>query len=60
MPFLGQLGPKNQNFQFKLKCGTKNSSNMQNSMAMFTFSILGQEYLFWANLVRKIKIVSLS
>ena len=58
--FLGKFGPKNQNFQFKLKCSTKNSSNMQNSTVVFTFSILAKEYLFCANLVRKIKIVSLS
>ena len=31
---------------------------MQNSMVMFTFSVLDQEYAFWANLVQKIKIVS--
>ena len=31
---------------------------MQNSMAMFTFSVFDQEYVFWANLVQKIKIVS--
>ena len=33
--------------------------NMQNSMVMFTFSVLERKYHFWANLVLKIKIVSL-
>ena len=29
---------------------------MQNSMVKFTFSVLDQKYLFWANLVQKLKI----
>ena len=33
---------------------------MQNSMVVFTFSVLDWKYPFWANLVQKIKIVSLS
>ena len=33
---------------------------MQNSMIMFTFSVLDRKYSFWANLVQKSKIVSLS
>ena len=32
---------------------------MQNSMVMFTFSVSKWKYPFWANLVQKIKIVSL-
>ena len=43
MHFLGKLGPKNQNCQFKLKFGTKTNSNMQNSIAMFTFSVFDWE-----------------
>ena len=34
------FGPKNQNVKFKLKFGTYTNSNMQNSMALFTFSVL--------------------
>ena len=33
---------------------------MYNSVMVFTFSLLDQKLLFWANLVQKIKIVSLS
>ena len=32
---------------------------MQNSVKKFTFSIFNQKYLFWMNLVQKIKIFSL-
>ena len=41
-PFLGKYGQKNQNYQFKLKFGTKTNLNMRNSMMMFTFSFLGK------------------
>ena len=34
--------------------------NMQNSMVMFSFFVIDQKYPFWANLVQKVKIVSLS
>ena len=60
MPFLGKFGPENQNCQFKLKFVTSTNSNMQNSVVMFTFSVLSWKYPFWVNLVQKIKIVSLS
>ena len=33
---------------------------MQNSVVVFTFSVLDQKYPFWSNLFRKIIIVSLS
>ena len=46
IPFLGRFGPKNQNYQFKLKFGTYTNSNMQNSMLMFTFSVLIRNTLF--------------
>ena len=44
--------PENQNCQFKLKFGTYTNSNMQNSMALLTFSVLDQQNSFWANLVK--------
>ena len=43
----------------KLKFGTQINSNMQNSLVMFTFSVFDWKYLFCANLVKKMKIVSL-
>ena len=52
----GQIGPKYQNCQFKLKFGTYINSNMQDSLVMFTFLCFDWKYPFWANLVRKIKI----
>ena len=60
IPFFSKFGPKNQNCQFKPKFGTKTNSNMRNSMVMSTFSIFDRKYPFWANLVQKFKIVSLS
>ena len=60
IPFLGKSGPKTQNCQFKLNFVTYNNSSMQNSMMMFAFSIFNQKYLFVANMVQKIKIVSLN
>ena len=50
---------KNQNCQFKLKFGTKTNSNIHNSMLLLRFSIFGQKYRFWSNLVQKIRIVTL-
>ena len=32
---------------------------MQNSMVLFSFSVLDREYSFWANLMQKIKILGL-
>ena len=58
--FFGKFVPKDQNCQFKLRFGTMTSTNMQNSMVMFTFFILDQKYPFWAKLVQKFKTVSLS
>ena len=46
LPFLGKFVPKNQNYQFKLKFGTYSNSDMQNSMVMFTFSVLIRNTLF--------------
>ena len=60
IPFLGKFGPKNQNYQFKLKFGTYTNSNMQIWMMLFIFFVFKWKYPFWANLVQKIKIISLS
>ena len=60
MPFLGKFHSKNQIYQFKQKFGTYTTSNMQNSMVIFTFSVSECKYPSWANLVLKIKIISLS
>ena len=57
--FSGRCDSKNQNFQFELKFCTYNNLNMQNSMMVFSFSVLNQKNLFGVNLVHKIKIVSL-
>ena len=51
---------KSQNYQIQLKFGTKTSSNMENSMVVFTFSVLDGKDTFLANLVQKIKIVIFS
>ena len=51
---------KMRNGQFKLKFDTQIVSNMPNSMVVITFSVFDQKYLFWANLVQLMKIVSLS
>ena len=58
--FLGKFGSKYQNCQLKFKFGMQTNLKMQNSMVMFTFSVFDLKYLFCANMVQKIKIVSLS
>ena len=58
--FWGKFSPKSQNYQLKLKFVTYTNSNMQNSMMLFTFFVFEWKYPFWANLVQKIKIISLS
>ena len=60
IPFLGKFGPKSQNSHFKLKFGTYTSSNIQNSMVMFTLFVFDRKYPFWANSVQNIKILTLS
>ena len=58
---LWQVCPqKTKNCQFTLKFGIQTNSNRQISMVMFTFSVFHQKYLFWANFVQRIKIVTLS
>ena len=56
----GQIWHQNSKMPVKLKPGTKTDSNMQNSMAMFTFSALDRKYPIWANLTQKVKIVKFS
>ena len=56
--FWKKISPKNQNCQFKGKFGTKTSANMQKSVV--TFSVLQRKCTFWANLVQKSRIVTLS
>ena len=51
---------ENQNCQRRLKFASKANSNMQNLFVVSTFSVLKLKHAFWANLVQKIKIVSLS
>ena len=58
--FWGKFYPKHQKCQVKLIFDTKTKSNMQNSMVVFTFSVLGWKYHFWATLFQEIKIVRLS
>ena len=41
-----KFGPKYQNCQLKLKLGAQSNLNMQNSMVVFTFSVLEQKHLF--------------
>ena len=49
-----------RNCQFKLKFGTLTNSTMQNSIGVFTLSVLDQKHPFLTNSVQKIKVVSLS
>ena len=58
--FLGKFGPKNEDWRFKLKFGTQNNSNMQNSIMVFTFSVFERKHPFWLCLVQKIEIANLS
>ena len=44
--------------QFKLKFGTKAKSDMQNSIVMWTFSVVDQKHPFSKNLLSKFKTVS--
>ena len=50
-PFLDKFDPKNQNCQFKFKFGSWTNSNMQNSMVVFTFSVLPRKYSFWVKFI---------
>ena len=44
---MGKFGPKNQNYQLKLKFGTCTNSDIQNSMVIFTFSVFDRESTFF-------------
>ena len=59
IPFWGKFSPKSQNYQLKLKFGTYTNSNMQNLMMLFWFFVFEWKCSFWANLVQKVKIVTL-
>ena len=50
-----KFGPANQNCQIKLKFGTQTNSNIQNSLMLFTFSVLDWKHPFWPNLVQNVK-----
>ena len=41
--FLGKIGPRNQNCQFKLKFGILTNWNMQNSLLILTFSVFDRK-----------------
>ena len=59
IPFLGKSGPKIQTYLFRAKFSTYTNANMQNSMEMFTFSVLDKEYPFWESFARKTEAVML-
>ena len=44
----------------RLNSMVKSKINMQKSMELFIFTVLDRKHSFWANLVQKNKIVSLS
>ena len=56
----GNFAQKSQNYCFQLKFGSNINSNILNSIVVLTFSVLDGKHPFYANLVRKIKIVSLN
>ena len=55
-PFLGKFDPKNQNFLFKLKFGTRTNSDIQNSLVMFTFSVFDWKYFLGQICSKKLKL----
>ena len=59
-PFLGKFAQTSQNYHLKLKFSTYNNSDMHNSIVMFTFFVFDHKYRFWANVVSKVKVISLS
>ena len=58
--FWRKFDPKNQLCWFKLKFGTQNNSNLQNSLAIFNLFVWYRKYPFCSNFFQKVKIVSLS
>ena len=57
---MGKFGLKTQYCQFNVKFGSSNNLNMQNSMVVLTFFVSKGKHPFWANLVKKSKIVTLN
>ena len=57
---MSKFGLKTQYCQFNLKFGSSNNLTMQNSMVVLTFFVLKGKHPFWANLVKKNKIVTLN
>ena len=55
----GQIWSKKLYCQFKVKLDTQTNSNMQNSMAVFTFFLFDRKYPLLVTLVQNVKIVSL-
>ena len=53
MLFVGKFGPKNQNYQFKLKFGTEINSNMIVAMVMLIFSVFDSKYPFFGKICSK-------
>ena len=45
--------------KFKVKFGSYNNSNINNSLVVFTFSVLNRKYCFWLNVVQGIKTICL-
>ena len=60
IPLMGIFGLKNQNCQFNLKFVTRTKSYMQNSMVVFTFSVLYRKHSFWQTKVNEAWLLSLS
>ena len=58
--FLGKFGPKFKNCLFKVKFGTETKLDMPYSMVVLILYVLDWKCPFSANLVWKIKIVSLN
>ena len=50
------MPPKNQIYQFTLKFGTEINSNIQISMALFTFPVFIHKYSVWTSLILKSKV----
>ena len=53
----GQIWSKKSKVSAQVEFGTWTNSNTQNSMVVFTFSVLDWKYFFWLNLNQDIKIV---
>ena len=56
--FWVSLVQKIKNCLFKLKFGTWNNLNLQNSMVMFTLFVFDSKYPFFGNLFQKLKLLA--